>query len=104
MRVLGDLTTERVEIARKADHIFISMIKEAGIYNEVGFMTSSTSNVEQELTLCRCLKHTLVWIPTKVGIRICEKAEASYYAYGTNRLVSAVGVMGDTRVYGYIIM
>lgn len=26
---------ERIEIARKADHIFISMIKEAKIYNEV---------------------------------------------------------------------
>lgn len=75
MRVLGDLTTERVEIARKADHIFISMIKEAGIYNEVSFLTSS--NVEQELTVCRCLKHTLVWIPTKVGVKKCERVEAS---------------------------
>lgn len=35
VRVLGEVTPERVAIARKADHIFISMIKEAGIYNEV---------------------------------------------------------------------
>ncbi|TLD29102.1 hypothetical protein PspLS_03343 [Pyricularia sp. CBS 133598] len=35
IRILGEVTRERVEIARKADHIFISMIKEAGIYNEI---------------------------------------------------------------------
>ncbi|KAG5997654.1 GMP synthase (glutamine-hydrolyzing) [Claviceps pusilla] len=60
VRVLGDLTAERVDIARKADHIFISMIKEAGIYNE-----------------------------------------ATYAGLDTNK---AVGVMGDTRVYGYIVI
>ncbi|KAF7555175.1 hypothetical protein G7Z17_g2407 [Cylindrodendrum hubeiense] len=60
VRVLGDITPERVEIARKADHIFISMIKEAGIYNE-----------------------------------------ATYAGLDTNK---AVGVMGDTRVYGYIVI
>ncbi|KAG5984963.1 GMP synthase (glutamine-hydrolyzing) [Claviceps digitariae] len=62
VRVLGDLTAERVEIARKADHIFISMIKEAGIYNEMS---------------------------------------QAYAGLDTNK---AVGVMGDTRVYGYIII
>jgi len=40
VRILGDITPERVEIVRKADHIFISMIKEAGIYNEVSFPAS----------------------------------------------------------------
>lgn len=35
IRIIGEVTPERVSIARKADHIFISMIKEAGIYNEV---------------------------------------------------------------------
>ncbi|KAI1087490.1 GMP synthase [Rostrohypoxylon terebratum] len=35
IRILGEVTPERVEIARKADHIFISMIKEAGLYNEI---------------------------------------------------------------------
>ena len=34
IRILGEVTLERVDIVRKADHIFISMIKEAGIYNE----------------------------------------------------------------------
>ncbi|ORY65393.1 GMP synthase [Pseudomassariella vexata] len=35
IRVLGEVTPERVEIVRKADHIFISMIKEAGIYDQM---------------------------------------------------------------------
>ncbi|KAK6077702.1 GMP synthase [Seiridium cupressi] len=80
VRVLGDITPERVEIARKADHIFISMIKEAGIYNEASFQASvarATAN-----TANRCPKPMLVWIPTRVS----------------------VGVMGDTRVYGYIVI
>ncbi|KAF6830803.1 GMP synthase [Colletotrichum plurivorum] len=34
IRILGEVTPEKVEIARKADHIFISMIREAGIYDE----------------------------------------------------------------------
>lgn len=36
IRIIGEVTPERVAIARKADHIFISMIKEAGVCNEVG--------------------------------------------------------------------
>ncbi|KAL4867014.1 hypothetical protein BDV12DRAFT_198616 [Aspergillus spectabilis] len=36
IRVLGEVTKEKVEAARKADHIFISMIREAGIYDEIG--------------------------------------------------------------------
>ncbi|KAL4958413.1 GMP synthase [Aspergillus filifer] len=36
IRVLGEVTKEKVEMARKADHIFISMIREAGIYDEIG--------------------------------------------------------------------
>jgi GMP synthase (glutamine-hydrolysing) len=35
IRILGEVTPERVEIVRKADHIFISMIREAGIYDQV---------------------------------------------------------------------
>ncbi|KAK5989650.1 GMP synthase [Cladobotryum mycophilum] len=60
IRILGEVTPERVEIVRKADHIFISMIKEAGLYNQIS---------------------------------------QAYAALDTNR---AVGVMGDSRVYGYI--
>ncbi|KAI1300349.1 GMP synthase [Xylaria venustula] len=62
IRILGEVTREHVELVRKADHIFISMIKEAGIYNEMS---------------------------------------QAYAALDTNR---AVGVMGDSRVYGMIII
>ncbi|RYC56397.1 hypothetical protein CHU98_g9810 [Xylaria longipes] len=60
IRILGEVTREHVEIVRKADHIFISMIKEAGIYDQMS---------------------------------------QAYAALDTNR---AVGVMGDSRVYGMI--
>ena len=36
IRVLGEVTPERVEMARKADYIFISMIREAGLYDKIG--------------------------------------------------------------------
>ncbi|EQK99488.1 GMP synthase [Ophiocordyceps sinensis CO18] len=62
IRIIGEVTPERVAIARKADHIFISMIKEAGIYNQMS---------------------------------------QAYAGLDTSR---AVGVMGDQRVYGYIII
>ncbi|KAK4217061.1 class I glutamine amidotransferase-like protein [Rhypophila decipiens] len=62
IRIIGEVTEERVNIVRKADHIFISMIKEAGIYDEMA---------------------------------------QAYAGLDSNR---AVGVMGDARVYGYIII
>ncbi|RYP47015.1 hypothetical protein DL768_006875 [Monosporascus sp. mg162] len=34
IRILGKVKPERVDIVRKADHILISLIKEAGIYNQ----------------------------------------------------------------------
>lgn len=36
IRILGDVTRERVEIVRQADNIFISMIREAGLYDKIG--------------------------------------------------------------------
>ncbi|KAF6814241.1 GMP synthase [Colletotrichum sojae] len=62
IRILGEVTPEKVEIARKADHIFISMIREAGIYDEMA---------------------------------------QAYAGLDSSR---AVGVQGDARVYGYIII
>lgn len=41
IRIIGDVTPERVEIVKKADNIFISMIKEAGIYNEVSLILAT---------------------------------------------------------------
>lgn len=35
IRILGEVTPERVRIARAADHIFISEIRDAGVYDEV---------------------------------------------------------------------
>ncbi|KAK7428343.1 GMP synthase (glutamine-hydrolyzing) [Neonectria magnoliae] len=62
VRILGEVTVKRADIVRKADHIFLSMIREAGIYNEIS---------------------------------------QAFAGLDTNK---AVGVMGDTRVYGYIII
>lgn len=62
IRVLGEVTRERVEMARKADHIFISMIREAGLYDNIG---------------------------------------QAFAAVDPSR---AVGVMGDKRMYGNIII
>ncbi|GES58249.1 GMP synthase [Aspergillus terreus] len=62
IRILGDVTKERVEIARQADHIFISMIKEAGLYDQIS---------------------------------------QAFAGLDTNR---SVGVFGDQRVWGYIII
>ena len=34
VRILGEVTPERVEIARKADHVFISVLRERGAYHK----------------------------------------------------------------------
>lgn len=45
IRILGDVTKERVEIARQADHIFLTMIKEAGLYNQVSRITQVKTGI-----------------------------------------------------------
>jgi GMP synthase (glutamine-hydrolysing) len=35
IRILGDITAEKVEILQKADHIFIQHLKDSGLYNNV---------------------------------------------------------------------
>ena len=35
IRILGDITPEKVRILQEADHIFISRLREAGLYDEV---------------------------------------------------------------------
>ncbi|KAH6973213.1 class I glutamine amidotransferase-like protein [Ilyonectria sp. MPI-CAGE-AT-0026] len=62
VRILGDVTEERVEIARKADNIFINMIKEAGLYDQIS---------------------------------------QAFAGLDTSR---SVGVFGDMRVWGYIVI
>lgn len=56
------MTPEKVDIARRADHIFISEIRKAGLYDQIS---------------------------------------QAFAALDPSR---AVGVMGDNRVYGYIII
>jgi GMP synthase (glutamine-hydrolysing) len=56
------VTPEKVEITRRADHIFISEIRKAGLYDQIS---------------------------------------QAFAALDPSR---AVGVMGDKRVYGYIII
>ncbi|KAL2671163.1 hypothetical protein Neosp_013737 [[Neocosmospora] mangrovei] len=62
IRILGDVTPERVEIARKADNIFINMIREAGLYDQMS---------------------------------------QAFAGLDTSR---SVGVFGDQRVWGYIVI
>ena len=35
IRILGDITPEKVKMLQEADHIFISSLKESGLYNKV---------------------------------------------------------------------
>lgn len=44
IRILDDVTQERGEIARKADHIFISMIRNAGLYDQVSPVTQTKTD------------------------------------------------------------
>jgi GMP synthase (glutamine-hydrolysing) len=44
IRILGEVNPERVAIARAADHIFISMIREAGVYDEMSQAYVAISN------------------------------------------------------------
>ncbi|PKS08132.1 hypothetical protein jhhlp_005407 [Lomentospora prolificans] len=62
VRIIGECTPERVNIARQADHIYIEMIREAGLYNEIS------------------------------------------QAYAGLDTSQAVGVMGDKRYMGYIVI
>lgn len=50
IRILGDCTEERVKIARQADHIFITKIKEAGLYDQVSRVTKPAQS-EHKLIL-----------------------------------------------------
>ncbi|KAH8819102.1 hypothetical protein F5884DRAFT_661740 [Xylogone sp. PMI_703] len=62
VRILGEVTPEKVEIVRRADDIYISEIRKAGLYDHIS---------------------------------------QAFAALDPSR---AVGVMGDKRVYGYIII
>lgn len=62
IRILGDVTFEKVDIVKRADYIFISALKEDGLYYKI----------------------------SQAYAALCDKR--------------SVGVVGDTRRYGYLII
>jgi hypothetical protein len=67
IRIIGDVTPERVEIVKKADNIFISMIKEAGIYNEARTSPTRNNVTTPADSECRSLKPTPASTPTELS-------------------------------------
>jgi GMP synthase (glutamine-hydrolysing) len=53
-RILGEVTPERVELVRRADDIFIGMIREAGLYNSISqaFAALDTSRAVGVMVCC----------------------------------------------------
>src|SRR3990167_5023972 len=82
IRILGEVTEERLEIVREADAIFIEELRKAGIYNkEVSLWSTSLRSSRVRLG---------------AGLKIGQALVALLP-------VKAVGVMGDSRTYSYII-
>lgn len=78
IRILGEVTPERVEIARRADHIFISMIREAGLYDQIAQAYAALD-------------------PSKaVGVMVCDIISHSVAVTNPKQ--------GDKRVYAEIII
>ncbi|KAI0003464.1 class I glutamine amidotransferase-like protein [Xylariaceae sp. FL0662B] len=92
IRIIGEVTPERVAIARKADHIFISMIKEAGIYNKM-----SQAYAGLDTSKGTCSKPYLLGRDYGPFRRQSSTYTSMKLTIG---IVLAVGVMGDNRVYG----
>lgn len=58
--ILGEVTPERVEMVRQADHIFISMIREWGLYDKISqafaaLDTSKAVGVMVSTSLHKCV-------------------------------------------------
>jgi GMP synthase PP-ATPase subunit len=89
---LGEVTPERVEIARRADHIFISMIREAGLYDKIAQAYAALD-------------------PSKaVGVMVCSSHFSGRSFCSQLTLSNAVAEransrgQGDKRVYAEIII
>ena len=84
IRILGEVTAERLEILREADYIFTSELKkyEEGTYNKEVFI---------EKTSLRSSRVRL-----GAGLQIGQ-------AFAALLPIKSVGVMGDSRTYSYII-
>lgn len=83
IRILGEVTPERIAILQEADYIFTEELKRSGIYNkEVTYKVTSlrSSSSQEETVVLKVAQSFAALLPVK-----------------------AVGVMGDARTYSYII-
>lgn len=82
IRILGEVTEERLKIVREADAIFIEELKKAGLYNkEVSPKKTSLRSSPPE---------------AGAGLKVGQALVALLP-------VKSVGVMGDARTYSYIV-
>ena len=89
IRILGEVTEERLKILREVDEIFISELKASGIYNkEVSFQSTSLRSSSRVYRGTAGLKE----VPLKIA-----------QAFAALLPVKSVGVMGDSRTYSYIV-
>ena len=88
IRILGEVTEERLAILREADFIFTAELKKAGLYNKEvsGETPLGSSSLDPS---------------TGSGLRTAGLKVAQSFA--ALLPVKAVGVMGDARTYSYII-
>ncbi len=83
IRILGEVTEERLAILREADAIFTEELKKAGLYNkEVSGETSLRFSSLDKLGTG--------------GLKVAQ-------SFAALLPVKAVGVMGDARTYSYVI-
>lgn len=89
IRIVGEVTEERLNILRQVDEIFISELKASGIYNkEVSFQSTSLRSSSRVYRGTAGLK--------EVSLKIAQ-------AFAALLPVKSVGVMGDSRTYSYIV-
>lgn len=88
LRVLGEVTPERVEIARKADHIFISMIREAGLYDKIGQAFAALDPSRAVGVMVRCV----------------DRGHFAPLAYHCQPTLTCYAIKGDKRVYENIVI
>lgn len=85
IRILGEVTEERLKILREADEIFIEELKKSGIiYNKEASLQSTSLQSSS-----RVYRGT-------AGLKVAQ-------SFAALLPVKSVGVMGDSRTYSYIV-
>lgn len=79
IRILGEVTADRLKILRQVDEIFIEELKSSGLYNKEA---SSEASLRSS--------------PKTAGLNVGQALAALLP-------VKSVGVMGDSRTYSYIV-